>query len=126
MLRQARAVLLTVLCTEALTCSATCTGEMPSSPQPGQSSSGSILVTDPNIGQVERTFRIHLPLGYSAQNDVMTPLVLDFHGYACDSSCQEFNGGLDNVADEDADGGFIVVHLDGWGNPSGIIYRQRL
>ena len=113
-----RVILLTVLCTEALRCSATCSGEMPNLPQPGQSSSGSVLVTDPNVGQVERTFRIHLPSGYSTQNDVKTPLVLDFHGYTGDSSSQEFYGGLDDVADEDLDGGFIVVHGDGWGNPS--------
>ena len=80
------------------------------------------MVTDPNVGQVERTFRIHLPSGYSTQNDVKTPLVLDFHGYTGDSSSQEFYGGLDDVADEDADGGFIVVHGDGWGNPSGEEY----
>ena len=37
-------------------------------------------MTDPNLGNVERSFRLHIPAGYSADNDVATPLVLDFHG----------------------------------------------
>ena len=37
-------------------------------------------MTDPNLGNVERSFRLHIPAGYSSANDVETPLVLDFHG----------------------------------------------
>ena len=37
-------------------------------------------VTDPNLGDVERSFRLHIPAGYSSANDVETPLLLDFHG----------------------------------------------
>ena len=48
----------------------TCHEEMPFNPLPGTSESVSITVDDPNLGQVERTFRIHLPLGYSPDNDV--------------------------------------------------------
>ena len=109
--------IITLLLIRAFEISASCAGEMPNQPQPGQSHSGSILVKDPNLGEIERTFRIHLPSGYSTQNDVETPLVLYFHGYAGDSSSQEYNR-LDDVADEDKDGGFIVVRGDGWGNPS--------
>ena len=89
MLRQV--TLLTLLSTQTLEILAICNGDMPNQPQPGQSYSGSVLVNDPNIGMMERTFRIHLPSGYSTLNDVETPLVLDFHGYTCDSSCQGGN-----------------------------------
>ena len=78
-----------VLCAMATLGSATCGGEMPSLPQPGESHLASIIVNDPNIGPIERTFKIHLPAGYLASNDVETPLVLDFHGYAGTSSSQE-------------------------------------
>ena len=39
-----------------------------------------VTVNDPNLGEVERTFDLHLPAGYSPDNDLETPLWLDFHG----------------------------------------------
>ena len=67
---------------------ATCGSEMPSLPLPGESGLVSIVVDDPNVGPIERTFKIHLPAGYLASNDEETPLVLDFHGFAGTSSSQ--------------------------------------
>ena len=67
---------------------ATCGGEMPSRPMPGESELVSIVVDDPNVGPIERTFKIHIPKGYPASNDAETPLVLDFHGFAGTSSSQ--------------------------------------
>ena len=75
--------------------SATCGGDMPNQPNPGNSRTVSITVTDPNLGEVERSFVIHLPAGYSPSgaNDVRTPLVLDFHGWGGDGSSQQFREG---------------------------------
>merc|ERR1712117_217606 len=95
---------------------ATCGSDMPQQPLPGQSYTSSITVNDPNLGEIERSFVLHLPAGYSSNNDVETPLVLDFHGWFGDGSSQEFEGGLNDVADEDTDGGFIVVHGNGYGD----------
>ena len=100
---------------------ATCGFDMPQQPQPGQSYTSSIMVNDPNLGEVERSFVLHLPAGYSSTNDVETPLVLDFHGWFGDGNSQEYEGGLNDVADEDTDGGFIVVHGNGYGDPSAIL-----
>ena len=97
----------------AFACRPCCT--MPKQPQPGQSSSVSITVADPNLGKVERTFILHLPSGYSTSNDVPTPLVLDLHGWGGSGAGQEYEGGFDDVADEE---GFIVVHADGFGDPA--------
>ena len=72
--------------------SATCGGEMPNQPHPGNSRSVSITVSDPNLGEVERSFVLHLPAGYSPSgaNDVRTALVLDFHGWGGDGAGQQF------------------------------------
>lgn len=93
-----------------------CGTDMPQQPQPGQSHTSSIIVNDPNLPDVERSFVLHLPAGYSLDNDVETPLVLDFHGWFGDGNSQEYEGGLNDVADEDPDGGFIVVHANGYGD----------
>ena len=66
-------------------------------------------MTDPNLGDVERSFRLHIPAGYSPSNDVATPLVLDFHGmFGFGNSLR----GMDDVADQV---GFIfaciIIHL---------------
>ena len=119
-------LVLGALTTKAL---ATCREEMPPGPPPGSSKSVSIMVNDPNLGQVERTFRIHLPSGYSPDNDVETPLWLDFHGFGWDAGDFLLTIGtlfhapaMDAVADEDPDGGFIAVHLDGYSDkPSGTL-----
>ena len=67
---------------------ATCGSEMPPLPSPGESDLVTIVVDDPNVGPIERTFKIHIPKGYPASNDAETPLVLDFHGFAGTSSSQ--------------------------------------
>ena len=109
---------LAVLAAIISTGSAKCGVSMPIQPQPGSSSSVSILVDDPNFGPVDRSFVIHLPTGYSTNNNVETPLVLDFHGWTGTGIGQMYEGGLDDVADEDTEGGFIVIHGNGHGDPS--------
>ena len=90
---------------------------MPNSPDPGQSETVSISVSDPNMGEVERSFVIRLPSRYSIDNDAETPLLLDFHGWHNDANSQAFNQ-LEDVSDEDEDGGFILVRGNGVGDPS--------
>ena len=94
---------------------AKCGTNLPSQPQPGNSESVIITFSDPNLGLVERSFWIHIPAGYSGANDVETPLVLDFHGWGGVGGDWR---GMDSVADEDSDGGFIAIHGQGYGDPS--------
>ena len=56
---------------------ATCGGQMPDRPAPGESHVVTIIVDDPNLGEVERTFRLYLPVTYT--NEVEIPLVMNFH-----------------------------------------------
>lgn len=50
---------------------------MPNQPTPGESLVVPILVDDPSLGEVERTFRLYIPVTYI--NDVEIPLVMNFH-----------------------------------------------
>ena len=52
------AVILAVLCGLAREVSATCGRELPNLPQPGENFRTSIMVDDPNHGQVEAFFEI--------------------------------------------------------------------
>ena len=56
---------------------ATCGGQMPDWPAPGESHVVTIMVDDHNLGEVERTFRLYLPTTYT--NEVEIPLVMNFH-----------------------------------------------
>ncbi|XP_023341933.1 uncharacterized protein LOC111711739 [Eurytemora carolleeae] len=76
----------------------------------GQSSLVNIQVSDPLLGLVKRSFRLHIPLQYN--KDVPTPLVLDFHGVGGNSLFQEKDSNFTVVADEDPDG-FIVITPNG-------------
>ena len=49
---------LAVLCALARKVSATCGGEMPNQPQPGETQHTSIMVDDPNYGQVDTFWEI--------------------------------------------------------------------
>lgn len=95
-----------------------CNKEVPEQPSPGESASVSISVSDPNLGIIDRSFVLHLPAGFSPNNDLATPVVFDFHGWGASGRVQAYPGGLDDVADEDTDGGFLVVHGDGCGGTS--------
>ncbi len=95
-----------------------CGWDIPAQPTPGSSGTISITVDDPNLGTIERSFVLHLPAGYSPDNDVSTPIVLDFHGFSGTGESGGYSGGLDDVSDEDPDGGFFVVHGNGCGETS--------
>ena len=64
--------------------SAACGGEIPDQPQPGESHVVTIPVDDPNLGEVERTFRLYLPLTYTDVEEI--PLVMNFHGYGAEGT----------------------------------------
>ena len=67
------------------------------------------------MGPVTRTYFLHLPAHYPLSNDRPTPLVLDYHGWMGSGHDQMYEGGLDEVADED-NHGFMVLHPDGAGD----------
>ena len=50
---------------------------MPDRPAPGESHVVSIMVDDHSLGEVERTFRLYLPVTYT--DEVEIPLVMNFH-----------------------------------------------
>ena len=69
--------LVILFCGITATVAATCGGQMPNQPTPGESLVVPILVDDPSLGEVERTFRLYIPVTYI--NDVEIPLVMNFH-----------------------------------------------
>lgn len=100
---------------DVLSVSSGCGSELPLSPLPGESHKFYIDVEDPYMGKVNRTYVLHLPTHYPILNDKATPLVLDFHGTGGHAASHQFPGGLADVADEDINGGFIVVYPQGVG-----------
>ena len=85
---------------------ATCGGQIPAEPQPGDFKAVSIQVNDSNLGVVQRTFGIYIPDNYS--KDTKLPLVMVFHesGASGSSGCQR---GFCAISEDDSDGPFIVV-----------------
>ena len=75
------ALLIAILSAIATRSHAKCGGEMPKEPKCGKSDLVTVAVDDPNLGEVERSFKLHVPAGYSTDNDVEVPLVLDFHAF---------------------------------------------
>lgn len=57
---------------------------------------------------VERTYTVHLPVGYTGLTPV--PLVLDFHGFGSSVFVQQFISGMEAVSDAE---GFIVAYPEG-------------
>ena len=100
---------------ESIKSSRGCGLELPSQSEPGDAQKYYIMVNDPYMGEVNRTFMLHLPLYYPVTNDQPVPMVLDFHGTGGHAVNHHNNGGFDDVADEDINGGFIVVKPQGVG-----------
>jgi hypothetical protein len=48
-----------------------------------------LQVTDPILGEVRRTYRVHVPLPYQLSNDVPVPVVMDYHGLTGSAEWQE-------------------------------------
>ena len=70
---------------------ARCGREMPEEPKCGKSDLVTISVEDPNLGEVERSFTLHVPAGYSKDNSAAVPLVLDFHAFLGEQSMLKFD-----------------------------------
>ena len=127
-----------------------CGEQIPNQPHNGHSHRFYVQVNDPNMGNLERNYLLHVPLHYKRTNDVAVPLVLDYHGWYGTASTlylfdinfvdiylmlyhkyfihlmyqlfysrylgsQQFRGGLSDVADEETEETFIIVHLEGAG-----------
>ena len=41
------------------------------------------------MGEVTRSYRLHLPLNYNPNNEVAVPLVMDYHGWGGNAQWQE-------------------------------------
>jgi hypothetical protein len=41
------------------------------------------------VGEVTRTYRLHVPLNYNLNNEAPVPLVMDYHGWAGNAYWQE-------------------------------------
>ena len=106
---------LNIVLGESIKSSAGCGLELPSSSAPGEAQKYYIIVNDPYMGEVNRTFMLHLPLYYPVTNDQPVPMVMDFHGTGGHAVNHHNNGGFEDVADEEIDGGFIVVKPQGVG-----------
>jgi polyhydroxybutyrate depolymerase len=65
------------------------------------------------FGGLGRSFHVHVPASYAGQP---TPLVLDFHGYTSNGDQEVLLTGMNAKADA---AGFIAVHPDGTGSPTG-------
>ena len=100
-----------------------CGSNLPILPRPGESQKLYIMVNDPYMGEVNRTYVLHLPKHYPITNDQPVPLVLDFHGTGGHAQTHHSVGGFTDVADEDTNGGFVVVKPQGvgMGDPTDVI-----
>jgi len=92
-----------------------CGFPIPESPENGFSSRFYVQVEDPNMGSLQREYVLHLPAHYDRTNERLVSLVLDYHGWSGTAEGQEFKGSLNDVADEEEDETFIIVHLEGAG-----------
>ena len=54
---------------------------LPDQPENGFSYRFHVQVDDSLMGAVEREYLLHLPTHYKTSNDVVVPLILDFHGW---------------------------------------------
>jgi len=92
-----------------------CGKHIPNQPHNGHSHRFYVHVNDPNMGRIERNYLVHVPLHFKRTNDVAVPLILDYHGWYGTARSQQFKGGLSDVADEETEDTFIIVHLEGAG-----------
>jgi len=92
-----------------------CGQPIPDSPENGFSSRFYVQVQDPNMGTVQREYVLHLPEHYETSNEKEVSLILDYHGWSGTAEMQEFKGSLNDVADEQEDETFIIVHMEGGG-----------
>ena len=73
-------------------------------------------VFDPLLGPVSRAYRIHLPLYWPASNNIALPLLVDYPGWTENMIGHERDSMFYAVADEDQEGGFLLVTPKGMGD----------
>ena len=79
--------------------------------KPGEHERVTVTVSDPDQGEVTRSFLIHLPANYDMSNNVKVPLVMDFHCRTCSAETQ-MSTAWPQVADQDPEG-FLYVAMEG-------------
>ena len=78
-----------------------CGGVLPPSPRPGQHEMMSVMVSDPQQGEVVRQFSLHLPAPYHLTNTRPVPLLLDYHWWGGSASSQVSSYPWPRLADTD-------------------------
>ncbi len=67
------------------------------------------------MGEVTRTYRLHVPLNYNLNNEAPVPLLMDYHGWAGNAYWQErssfFTGLFFVFSCPFLDSGFFMKHL---------------
>lgn len=91
---------------------------MANQPHPGHSHQFELTVTDPNLGETARVYKLHVPRNYATSNDRPTPMVVDFHGWGGNANSQEKDSQFVHVADEDPEG-FLVASAQGMSDMNG-------
>ena len=95
----------------------------PDLPRPGESLHLQLQVEDPLLGQVSREYRLHLPLHWDLASPA--PLVLDYHWYGGSIESHVTDGhDFEGVADEEEEGGPLVVTPLGMGDYPGESWRH--
>jgi len=93
-----------------------CGKPLPSIPRPGHSHNNPIEVVDPLLGPVSRAYRLHLPAHWPMTNNIPLPLLVDYPGWTENMIGHERDSMFYAVADEDEEGGFLLVTPKGMGD----------
>ena len=73
-------------------------------------------VIDPLLGPVSRAYRLHLPAHWPLTNNIPLPLLVDYPGWTENMIGHERDSMFYAVADEDEEGGFLLVTPKGMGD----------
>ena len=73
-------------------------------------------VVDPLLGPVSRAYRLHLPVHWPITNNIPRPLLVDYPGWTENMIGHEKDSMFYAVADEDEEGGFLLVTPKGMGD----------
>ena len=73
-------------------------------------------VVDPLLGDVSRAYRLHLPTHWPMSNNIPRPLLVDYPGWTENMIGHERDSMFYAVADEDEEGGFLLVTPKGMGD----------
>ena len=71
---------------------------------------------DPLLGPVARAYRLHLPLHWPSTNSIPRPLLVDYPGWTENMIGHERDSMFYAVADEDEEGGFLLLTPKGMGD----------